>query len=391
MSKKDEVVEVIEDVNKGEGGDPSTSKEPAPKTGAKEPKSTPKVMNVETEVEVHTEPEVPEEPTPEELYQADVTGGKFDETKSTITIKPASIVADGKSAVEVTVTLYSESDSTRLLEGVEGVELTFNETALTPIPFSKETKGKYAFVGKASNKVGVNTIGFKTKGKTSAKTVTLTLTKPEPTPEELYQADVAGGKFDQEKSTITVTPDTMTADGKSEFKVDVTLYSESDPSRLLEKVVGVSVVSDLEITPGKETAGVYAFTGKAPSEAKDVDLKFQTTAGESTKTVKISFTEVVKQEVIGPSLLFYQKFPWRNSALFYAKFNVLLEINKIQEENDGEWNDVSLFKDSKYSREIATISHIIENYENAEVLESRGWYNILNKEQLLKGNFYKNK
>lgn len=218
----------------------------------------------------------------------------------------------------------------------------------------------------------------------------------------MLEEDIKNGSFDDEKSTIEASKATVTFphDGTGTVDLTVTLFAESDPTQPLPNVEGVDIISTVgTVQPLGITDNVYTFRVSDVTDGGNVDFKFKTANVTSSKTAKVTFVKQeapiepeppTKPEIPEEDAIFYVTFPERDGAVLYVPYHVLYEINKIQEENDGKWDEYEYFKDSKYLNYIAHISHIMDTYENALVLESRNGY-YLTKEQLAKGHFYSSK
>lgn len=79
--------------------------------------------------------------------------------------------------------------------------------------------------------------------------------------------------------------------------------------------------------------------------------------------------------------------PHRKEAMISLDFQVLYEINRVQEEHEKWWEDETLFEGSKYQREIVTLIRLMKEYENVSLLESRNGYYLKNS-QIEAGKFY---
>ncbi|WP_345487414.1 invasin domain 3-containing protein, partial [Orbus sasakiae] len=208
-------------------------------------------------------------------------GTEFDQTKSTITASPASIVADNIAESEITVELFYSSDNTKRLSGLTSTQLTLyvNGTQVgnySPAATFEPSEGVYKFIVKSPT-VGSDVWQFQTASTQSNASQTVTYTP--------------GTEFDTTKSTILATPTTIAADNVEESEVTVELFYASDNSKritgLTTNELSLFIADGSPIgsfTPAdvfEPTQGVYKFIVKSDAVGTDA---WQFKAGSTSST-----------------------------------------------------------------------------------------------------------
>ena len=211
--------------------------------------------------------------------------GNFDQELSTITAEPAEIDADGQMKSTVTVEMFYDKAGQKPLTGYEGLELISKDGKAivgNVVYIGEVAEGRYTFEV-TSKTVGEDNFAFRTKAKPSDKSVMVKY--------------IAGGTFDEDKSSIVADPEVIDADGIEQSKVTVKLFYanglpiEGHTPQTLSLVTDGQQVGIVAAAGTFESApGVYEFDVTSVVEGKEA-WKFKTDQQTSLKKADIEYLQ----------------------------------------------------------------------------------------------------